>query len=102
LVAIDLAARCLLDRFGAPNLAAAHEAAAEEIDFTASLCGHPPDTLIAVHRKVEGSSIRETFRSLCPRVGAAPWRAFSFFDVDVENEPAAPGELATLAHGKRE
>jgi Family of unknown function (DUF6505) len=76
LVAIDLAARCLLDRFGAPNLAAAREAAAEEIDFAASLCGHPPDTLIAVHRKVEGGSIRETFRSLRLRGGARRWRAF--------------------------
>jgi len=27
------------------------------------------------------------------------YAAFSFFDVDVENEPAGPGELATLAHG---
>jgi hypothetical protein len=31
--AIDLAARCLLDRFGVPDLAAAREAAADEIDF---------------------------------------------------------------------
>src|SRR5258707_2119603 len=77
LVAIDLAARCLLDRFGAPNLAAAHQAAAEEIDFTASLCCHPPHTLIAVHRQVEYSSIRETLRSLCPRLGTEPWRQFS-------------------------
>src|SRR5260370_9521349 len=60
LAAIDLAAQCLLDRFGAPDLVVAREAAAEEIDFTASLCDHPPDTLIAVHRKDEGGSFRET------------------------------------------
>jgi hypothetical protein len=102
LAAIDLAARCLLDRFGAPDLPVAREAAAEEIDFTASLCDHPPDTLIAVQRKDEGGSIRETFRSLPPRVGAKPWRAFSFLDVEVENEPAELVDLATLAHGKRE
>jgi Family of unknown function (DUF6505) len=102
LTAIDLAARCLLDRFGAPDLAAARKAAVEEIDFTASLCDHPPDTLIAVHRKDEGGSIRETFRSLRPRGGAKRWRAFSFLDVEVENEPARPVDLATLPHGKRE
>jgi hypothetical protein len=102
LAAIDLAARCLLDRFGAPDLAVAREAAAEEIDFTASLCEHPPDTLIAVHRKDEGGSIHETFRSLRSRGGSRRWRAFSFLDVEVENEPAEPVDLATLAHGKRE
>ena len=38
--AIDLTARCLLDRFGAPDRAAARKAAEEEIDFAASLCDH--------------------------------------------------------------
>ena len=90
------------DRFGAPDLAVARKAAVEEIDFTASLCDHPPDTLIAVHRTDEGGSIRESFRSLRPRGGAKRWRAFSFLDVEVENEPAEPVDLATLAQGKRE
>jgi hypothetical protein len=91
-----------IDRFGAPDLAAAREAAAEEIDFTASLWDHPPDTLIAVHRKDEGGSIRETFRSLRPRGATKRWRAFSFLDVEVEDEPDEPVDLAAWARGKHE
>jgi len=102
LAAIDLASRCLLERFGAPDLAAARKAAAEEIDFAASLCDHPPDTLIAVHRTAESGTIRESFCTLRPRSGAKRWRAFSILDFEVEDEPAEPVDLATLAHGKRE
>jgi hypothetical protein len=97
--AIELAARCLLDRFGAPDLAAARQAAAEEIDFAASLCDHPPDTLIALHRSVEAGTIREAFRSLRPRPGAKRWRAFSFADAETEDEPAEAVDLAKLAGG---
>jgi len=99
--AIDLAARCLLDRFGAPDLAAARKAAEEEIDFTASLCDHPPDTLIAVHRTNESGTIRESFRSLRPRGGSKRWRAFSFLDAEAEDEPAETVDLVTLARGER-
>ena len=99
LAAIELTARCLIDRFGAPDLAAARKAAAEEIDFAASLCDHPPDTLIAVHRSDEGGTIREAFRSLRPRPGAKRWRAFSFVDAETEDEPAEAVDLAKLARG---
>jgi hypothetical protein len=99
LAAVDLAARCLLDRFGAPDLAAAREAAAGEVDFAASLCDHPPDTLIAVHRSDEGGTIRETFRSLRPRPGAKRWRAFSFTGAETEDVPAESVDLAKLARG---
>ncbi len=99
--AIDLAARCLIERFGAPDLAAAREAAAEEVDFSASLCVHPPGTLIAVHRTDEGGEIREAFRSLHPRGGATGWRAFSFRDAKIEDDPAETLELARLARGDR-
>jgi hypothetical protein len=97
--AIDLAARCLLERFGAPDLAAARQAAAEEIDFTASLCDHPQGTLIAVHRTGDGGAIREAFRSLQPRPGARPRRALSFFDAESEEDAADPVDLAGLARG---
>ena len=40
-------------QFGAPDLAAARAAAEEEVAFAESLCNHPPDTLIAVHRSFE-------------------------------------------------
>jgi len=102
--AIDAAARCLLERFGAPDLAAARQAAEEEIAFAASLCDHPPDTLIAVHRTNENGAIHETFRSLHPRAGAKRWRAFSFLDADAadgEDDPAETVDLASLARGDR-
>lgn len=101
IAAIDLAARGLLDRFGAPDLAAARKAAEEEIDFAASLCDHPPDTLIAVHRTNEGGTVREAFRSLRPREGSKRWRAFSYLDAEVEDEPTETVDLATLARGER-
>jgi hypothetical protein len=99
--AIELAARCLLDRFGAPHLDAARQAAVAEIDFVASLCDHPLDTLIAVHRTDESGAIRESFRSLRPRGGSKRWRAFSFLDAGVEDEPEEAVDLAALARGER-
>ena len=56
----------LVERFGAPDLAAARAAAEEEIAFAASLCNHPHDTLVAVHRSYEDGAIREAFRTLAP------------------------------------
>lgn len=101
LAAIDLLARCLIDRFGAPDVAAAQAAATEEIDFAASLCDHPPDTLIAVHRTDEGGMVREAFRSLRSRGGRKGWRAFSFLHADAEGGPAETVILAALARGER-
>jgi hypothetical protein len=99
--AIDLVARCLLDRFGAPDLAAARKAAEEEIDFAASLCDHPLDTLIAVRRTQEAGAIRETFRSLHPRhESKMRWRVFSF--LEAEAEPVETVDLAALARGEHE
>jgi hypothetical protein len=99
--AIDLTARCLLDRFGAPDFAAACKAAEEEVDFAASLCDHPADTLIAVRRTNEGGAIREAFRSPHPRRSSKRWNAFAFLDVDAEGEPAEIVDLAMLARGER-
>lgn len=99
--AIDLTAHCLLERFGAPDMAAARAAAAEEIDFAASLCDHPLDTLVAVHRSSEGDAIRETFRILQPRSGSERWHAFSF-DLAVEEELPGTLDLDALARRARE
>jgi hypothetical protein len=99
--AVDLVARSLLDRFGAPDLVAARKAAEEEIDFAASLCDHPVDTLIAVHRRDEAGTIREAFRSLRARSGAKRWHAFSFHDAETDEEPAEIVELAKLARDER-
>ena len=68
--AVETLAQRLVERFGAPDLAAARPAAEEEIAFAASLCDHAPGTLIAMHRVIEDGAVRETFRSLKPREGA--------------------------------
>lgn len=97
----ELAQR-LIERFGAPDLAAAHAAAEEEVGFTASLCNQPADTLVAVHRSLEDGEIREAFRSLHAKGGPKPLRAFSFLEVeDDEQHPADQVDLLQLAQGER-
>jgi hypothetical protein len=100
--AIALLAQKLVERFGAPDVAAARAAAEEEIAFTASLCNHPKDTLIAVHRAHEDGAIREAFRTLRAKGGPKPLRAFSFLEVDGEDEePGERVDLVTLAQEER-
>ena len=97
----ELAQR-LMERFGAPDLAAARAAAEEEVSFAASLCNHPADTLIAVHRSFEDGEIREAFRSLQAKGGPKPLRAFSFLEVeDDEQQPSDQVDLVQLAQGER-
>jgi hypothetical protein len=92
--AIKTLAGHLLQTFGAPDRDAAHAAAREEIDFAASLCGHPVNTVLALHRTLEGGEIREQFRTLRPRDPAtrgadrlhAHARAFEFVETDEEPE----------------
>ncbi len=98
---IDAFAAQLLAHFGAPDLTAARAAAEEEVAFAASLCNHPHDTLIAVHRTSEDGELREAFRTLRPREGQRPLRAFSFLDVEGEDEPAERVDLVNLGHQDR-
>jgi ADP-ribose pyrophosphatase YjhB (NUDIX family) len=98
---VAVLAQRLIDRFGAPDLAQARAAAAEEVAFAASLCEHPPDTLIAVHRAFEDGAVRETFRTLRPRAGEKPLRAFAFMDVEGEEEPDEGVDLVGMAQGER-
>jgi hypothetical protein len=100
--AIELLAQRLFDRFGAPDPDAARKAAEEEIDFATSLCDHPVDTLIALHRSDEDGRIRETFRTLGPRRGRKPPRVFSFLEIEGEDEPGETVDLATLARHDQE
>ena len=58
-----------MEKFGAPDIEAARLAAEEEVAFAASLCEHPPQTLLAVQRSIENGEIRERFRTLKPRAG---------------------------------
>ena len=97
-VVVDRLARHLVERYGAPDLEAARAAADEEVTFAESLCTQPQDTLVAVHRVFEDGAVRESFRSLRPREGAKPARAFSFMEVEGEDEPPADDvDLVALA-----
>ena len=98
---IDAFAAQLLAHFGAPDLDVARVAAEEEVTFAGSLCNHSHDTLIAVHRTSEDGEMRETFRTLRPREGQRPLRAFSFLDVEGEDEPAERVDLANLGQESR-
>jgi hypothetical protein len=93
-------AQQLVAHFGAPDIAAARAAAAEEVAFAASLCNHPPDTLIAVHRSLEDGDVREAFRTLHPHGDRKPMRAFSFLEVEGEEEPGDEIDLVALAENK--
>jgi len=101
LAAIETLAQHLLADFGAPSLADARAAAEDEFAFAASLCDHPTDMLIAVHRTVENGEIREAFRTLRPRGERKPMRAFSFLEVEGEEEPGDTVDLAKLAKDDR-
>jgi Family of unknown function (DUF6505) len=97
---LDLLARQLVARFGAPDLATARHAAEDEIGFTASLCDHPSGVVVAVTRSLENGTIREAFRTLRPRAGAVPHRAFAFLEVIGEDEPLQePVDLMKLPNG---
>lgn len=93
---VELLAQQLVAKLGAPDLATARRAAEDEIAFVQSLCDHPQDTLIAVHRSTENGEIREAFRTLQPRGGPKPERAFSFWDVEDKAEPAEHVDLVGL------
>jgi hypothetical protein len=99
---VDALAARLVENFGAPDMETAREAAEEEVAFAESLCDHPADTLVAIHRTVEDGSIREAFRSLQPaQSGPKPMRAFTFREVQGEDEPEERVDLVGIMDGKR-
>ena len=98
----------LLEKFGAPDMEAARGAAEEEVAFAASLCDHPAQTLLAVQRSIEDGEIRERFRTLKPREAAADGdrlhahaRAFTFHEVEGDDEPAEEVDLLGLMGADR-
>ena len=99
-VVTELLAQRLVTHCGAPSAAQARAAAEEEIAFASSLCTHPADTLIAVHRTDDNGEIREAFRTLRPRNGPKPLRAFSFLEVEGDETPGETVDLAALAREK--
>jgi hypothetical protein len=99
---VDRLAQQLVAHFGAPDLAAARTAADEEVAFVESLCNQAPETLIAVHRSYENGETREAFRTLHPRGDRKPMRAFSFVEVEGDEDPGDEVDLIAMAEGKRE
>jgi hypothetical protein len=107
--AVDALAAQIHARLGAPSRNAAEAAAQEEIAFAASLCQHEVNTILAMHRTVEGGEIKEQFRALHLRDHApsgadrlhAGARAFEFVESDSEDEPDERVDLADLVGSKR-
>lgn len=99
---VEMLAQQLIHNFGAPDLAAAAAAAEEEVAFACSLCSQPQDTLIAVHRSCDEGEVRETFRTLRPRNGAKPARAFSFLEVEGEDDAQPTEQVDLIAMAERE
>lgn len=93
----NLLAQKLVEKLGAPDLATARTAAQEEVAFAESLCNHQLDTLIAVHRTFENGEIREAFRTLRPRNGPKPLRAFEFPEVEGDEQPGDEVDLVGMA-----
>ena len=99
---VEMLAQHLVDHYRAPDMNAARSAAEEEVTFAQSLCTPGQDTLIAVHRTYEDGAVREQFRSLRPREGPKPARAFSFMEVEGEDEePSEEVSLVAIARGEK-
>jgi hypothetical protein len=97
---VEMLAAQLITQFGAPDVATARLAAEEETGFAASLCDHSPGVLVAVTRSCDNGTIREAFRTLRPRDGAAHTRAFEFLEVVGDDDvPSEHFDLAGLEKG---
>ncbi len=98
---VELLAKQLVERFGAPDVEVARAAAEEEVAFAQSLCTHPVSTLIAVHRSVSEGEVRESFRRLKLREGQRHGKAFSFMELEDDVEPDGDLSLAEMAREPR-
>ncbi len=64
-VLVEKLARHFVEVYGAPNMEAALPVAVEELEFMAELCeDHDPNTLLAVHRELGESGVKESFRAI--------------------------------------
>jgi hypothetical protein len=102
LAVIDTLAKQLVANFGAPTIEDAVAAAEEEVAFAESLCSQPQDTLVAVHRVFEDGAVRETFRTLRPRGGQKPARAFSLLEVAGEEDEQSGDAVDLVGLAERE
>ena len=107
--AVEALAAHIHKTFGAPNLDIARAAAAEEIEFASSLCQHEVNTILAMHRTLEGGQIKEQFRALHVRDHApsgadrlhSQARAFEFVESEGEDEPGEQVDLIGIIGSKR-
>lgn len=99
---VEMLAQQLIRHFGAPDLPSAAAAAEDEVTFVESLCTQPQDTLIAVHRVFEDGAVREQFRTLRPREGNKPERAFTFFEIEGDDDALADQQVDLVAMAERE
>ncbi|MDQ6437681.1 DUF6505 family protein [Mesorhizobium sp. LHD-90] len=91
----------LVAHCGAPDTGTALAAAEEEVAFAQSLCDHPANTLLGLHRTSENGGIRESFRTLHRKASRLePATAFRFVEVE-EDLPAEEVDLLALARGRR-
>jgi len=63
---IERLADHLVERYGAPDRAAAMAAAEEEVGYAESLCSHDPETLLAVERSFRDGGVSESFKRFIP------------------------------------
>lgn len=107
--AVAALAAHLRNAYGAPDDGAAGAAAEEEIAFAETLCAHPPGTLIALVRSVEGGDVRERFRTLHERaphqrsLETMPVFAAVSVEGEDEEEPIRPdlARMARASDGRR-
>ena len=82
----DHLARHLVEKFGAPSIAAAADAVSDEIEFMAELCAsHKTGTLLAIQRSWGDDGIKEVFRNLPKPDSCAEQKIWTIIDDDVEN-----------------
>lgn len=98
--AVAALAAHLRARHGAPDEAAARAAAEEEIAFAESLCDHPPGTILALSRTLDGGEQRERFRTLhlrdAPHTDFRGLPVFGIAVVEGEAEEAERPDLTTM------
>jgi hypothetical protein len=107
--AVEALAGHIHTKFGAPSIEAARAAAREEIAFASSLCQHEVNTILAMHRTLEGGEIKEQFRALHLRDRApggadrlhSHARAFEFFETEDDQRPSEEIDLAALVGSAR-
>ena len=100
--AVERLARRLVTHLGAPDAETARAASEEELAFAASLCEHPVNTILAVHRTAEADGIHERFRTLRKREDFINHtRAFDIVEVEDDNSYAEHVDLHALGRDQR-